>query len=129
MKKQKQDNIRVAPPTPTPQKELKEREREFIKEVGKLIGEMREEQGKGYMNQEVLAKLLGMSRSNLNHIENGKQSISVFQLWLAAHYLNCDIEMLFPKNPETQYPLTKGERRTLDSKDKKLVKWVEEFKY
>ena len=57
-----------------------------------LIYETRIKKG---LSLEALAKISGVSRSQINNIENGRQSPTLHSLELIAHGLNCKIKDLF----------------------------------
>jgi transcriptional regulator with XRE-family HTH domain len=62
--------------------------------VGAAMRTSREAVG---MSQSVLASSLGLSRTSVTNIENGKQPISIHHLYLAAAALGLSVRDLLPE--------------------------------
>lgn len=65
---------------------------EFIKLLGKSISKLRKEKG---MSQLDLCSEIGMEKTNLSAIENGRKNISSTTLRRIADGLKCEIGELF----------------------------------
>ena len=65
---------------------------EFIKQLGKSISSMRKIKG---MSQLDLCSEIGMEKTNLSAIENGKKNISSTTLKRIADGLKCEVGDLF----------------------------------
>lgn len=70
-----------------------ERETEFYLTVGNRIRLARKEKK---IDQELLAKKIGLSRPSVINIEKGRQKPSLFQLWSMALYLDIPFTDLIP---------------------------------
>lgn len=67
----------------------------FYQQVGKRIKKERTISG---INQETLAKKVGISRVSIVNIEKGKQMPPVHVIWKIAIALETSIDRLFPNN-------------------------------
>ena len=65
----------------------------LTKKLGKTIQRLRKEAG--YSSQEKFAELLGLSRTHVGHIEQGRKNPSMFVLVKIAKKLKVDVSELF----------------------------------
>ncbi|MBS0646936.1 MAG: helix-turn-helix transcriptional regulator [Verrucomicrobia bacterium] len=70
-----------------------EKETEFYLTVGNRIRLARKE---NKIDQELLAKKIGLSRPSVINIEKGRQKPSLFQLWCISRYLDIPITDFIP---------------------------------
>ena len=67
--------------------------KKITKKLGKTIQKLRKQAG--YSSQEKFAEVLGLSRTHVGHIEQGRKNPSMFVLVKIAKKLKIDISELF----------------------------------
>jgi len=95
-------------------------ESEINASIGKRIREIRNSRN---MSAETVARYLGMDRTNLSHIETGRNKITAVILWELATLFRSPIDRFFPKVSES-HGVTLSDIDTLKKEDERVEKWA-----
>lgn len=85
-----------------------------IQSLSLLLGSRLRSLRKGaHLDQATVAEKVGLSRSSVSNIENGRQPVTLETLWLFAQALNTPLRDLVPNDseirPPTKKPVTSAE--------------------
>lgn len=94
---------------------------EFYKKIGLKIRSARVS-ANNKLSQKELGRLLGMSRTSVVNIEQGKHHIQIHILYKVAQILNCDVKELLPENSIDLFNDELTSNIDLKPKERKSVK-------
>lgn len=88
--------------------------------IGRKVREIRDLRN---LSAETVATELGMDRTNLSHIENGRNKITAVMLWKLATLFNCPVDRFFPKTAE-KHSLSHSDIDLLKKEDVRVEDWA-----
>lgn len=88
--------------------------------IGGRIKRIRNRFGK---STEWVAKRIGLSRSALSQIENGRNNVNATLIWKIASVLKCDIKDFFPAVPDST-SLNQADLSIIASEDKQAAEFA-----
>lgn len=103
-------------------KENQKTDKEIKRGVGNNIRSIRRKM-RNYLTVDKVASKLGITRSALTQIENGRNNVNAVTLWKLSCILGCDIKDFFPSTPEG-FQLNKSDIKEIEKEDKRAVKWA-----
>jgi transcriptional regulator with XRE-family HTH domain len=92
----------------------------FYELMGARISALRRQAG---LTQADLAAKIGLKRASITHIESGMQKPLPHALYLLAHFLDVDLEKLFPPSIKSR----KNLREAMDSLDPAVRETINSF--
>jgi transcriptional regulator with XRE-family HTH domain len=87
---------------------------DFNTGFGKKIKQMRESR---HVNQEKFAEELGIPRSSLSQIENGKRDVKTGELIKIAHFFNISVDQLLDLKKEPEVFFEDSEAKDVEEQD------------
>lgn len=79
------------------------RREQVCRPFGQILAQRRAE---AQMSQQTFAKAIGLSRTSVTNIENGRQPVNLHTLYVMADVLRRDVSDLLPPSPARQMELS-----------------------